>query len=167
MRSVVCFGRLAVLVEALSFLDPDPGPDQEGPERGVRVELRVLADEPHRGSVYASQRIVVDRALWRCDLLESVAGGPGSADRMHHHPVMHDDEPGDRVFDPALGADPIPWLERRLAGTDRLLEDPAVDTGAVSRGDVAELLASLPQVLDLVATTLARVRTGELATAPS
>jgi hypothetical protein len=163
MLSVFCFDRLAVTVRDMHFVDPDPAPGQEGPERGVRVELRLVEPQPWRGSIYASQRIVVDTSLLRVDLLESVERGPGSRDRVHHHPTMTDNEPGGRVFDRALTTDPVAWLRERLA-------DPMALVAAAGVGDLgdygesaAELTAALPQVVEAVATSLEKVRAGELA----
>ncbi|MEP7091899.1 MAG: hypothetical protein ABI776_17490, partial [Nocardioidaceae bacterium] len=150
METMFGFGRLVLLVEPLYFVDPQPAPGQEGHERGVRVEVRVREPQPQRGSVYASQRIVVDRAVWRCDLLESVEGGPGSCDRMHHHPEMHDNEPGERVFDAGLSSDPVGWLGMQLAVPRRLLERSDVTADEGFDDDAAELLASLPAILEVV-----------------
>jgi hypothetical protein len=158
------FGSLGVMIEDLYFIDPDPEPGQEGAERGVRVELRLLEPQRRRGSVYASQRVVIDQALWRADFFESVSGGPGSKDRMHHHPLMEGDEPGDRVFDPALTADPIGWLRDQLSGVTDILEAAKADWG---EPDVAALRAAVPLMVGTVTTLLEQVRAGELALAPT
>jgi hypothetical protein len=163
MLSVLCFDRLAVTIRALYFVDPDPAPGQDGPERGVRVELRLVEPQPWRGTIYASQKIVVDTSLLRVDLLESVARGPGSRDRVHHHPTVDDNEPGERVFDRTLTADPIGWLRDRLSDPLALLTAAGVPDLPGYETSVAELKASLSQVVDTVATTLDRVRRGELA----
>jgi len=163
MLSVFCFDRLAVTVRDLYFVDPDPVPGQEGPERGVRVELRLVEPQPWRGSIYASQKIVVDTSLLRVDVLESVERGPGSRDRVHHHPVVTDNEPGERVFDRALTADPVAWLRDRLADPMALLAAARVDDLTGYAESAAELTQSLPQVVEAVASSLDRVRAGELA----
>ena len=36
------FDRIGVVVGDLYFVNPDPAPGQEGPERGVRLEVRLL-----------------------------------------------------------------------------------------------------------------------------
>ena len=36
------FDRIGVVVSDLYFVDPEPGEGQEGAERGVRVEVRML-----------------------------------------------------------------------------------------------------------------------------
>ena len=43
------FERIGVLVSDLFFVDPAPGAGQEGAERGVRLEVRMLEREPLRG----------------------------------------------------------------------------------------------------------------------
>lgn len=166
MLTMFCFDGLAVVVEDLYFVDPEPTPGQEGPERGVRVELRLVERQPWRGSVYASQRVVVDDAVFRVDLLESVAGGPGNRDRVHHHPAMRDNEPSDRVFDPRLTDDPVGWLEARLADPMGLLAGAGVPDLDLYQQAVAGLRDSLPEITRSVATMLEKVRLGQLATVP-
>jgi hypothetical protein len=68
------FDKVGVVAGDLYFVDPDPGPGQEGAERGVRLEVRFLERPPLSGSIYAAQPIVIDRPVWRADLLETVAG---------------------------------------------------------------------------------------------
>jgi len=84
------FERVGVVVGDLYFVDPRPAKGQEGAEHGVRVELRVLERGALNGSIYSAQPIEVGRPIWRADLLESVAGRPGSFDRTHYHPVFRD-----------------------------------------------------------------------------
>ena len=94
MLYVFGFASIGVVVSDLYFVDPEPGPGQEGAERGVRLEVRMLERGELRGSVYSAQPIAVGRPIWRGDLLESVAGMPGSHDRTHHHPRFTGWEPG-------------------------------------------------------------------------
>ncbi|MCX2731785.1 hypothetical protein OOZ19_16200 [Saccharopolyspora sp. NFXS83] len=109
MHVVWKFGLLAITAEEVDFRDPaGTGPDVR--ERGLRIEFRVV-DDHHEGSIYASDRWTVRPAFCRLDLLES---GPGRADRIHWHPDVRDGEPGDRVFDTALTADPVAWIRERL-----------------------------------------------------
>lgn len=162
MLRVFCFQTLGITVEDLYL--PAPDPDGGGHERGVRVELRVLDTPPWRGSPNASQQIVVDRAVWRADFLESVAGGPGSKDRMHHHPGMTDNEPGRRVFAPGLTADPMGWLKHQLSDVMPLLEAAGVDTG--HHASAAAIREATPELVGTVATVLGEVRAGTLATEP-
>ncbi|MCP2253353.1 hypothetical protein LY13_002103 [Prauserella aidingensis] len=166
MMRTFCFDKLAVLAEDIHFVDPDPYPGQEGAERGVRVELRLLDPQPQTGSVYSSSRIVLDTAVWRVDILESVAAGPGSRDRVHYHPDMADNEPGDRVFDSELSADPETWLAARLAAPADFLGDKLGDLTAYD-SDLAALRTEAGTIVDAVSDLLRRVRAGELAQEPA
>jgi hypothetical protein len=112
MEKVWVIGSLAVTVARIDFLDPAVADEPDARERGVRVEVRP-ADVVRRGSIYASSAVSIEPADYRIDLLES---RPGAADRMHWHPTMTDGEPGERVFDPALSADPLAWVTERLSG---------------------------------------------------
>ncbi len=161
MLQLLCFGTLAVALEDLYFIDPTPAPGQEGAERGVRVELRLLEPQDWRGSIYAAQRVVVDEALWRADFFESIEHGPGTRDRMHHHPEMDGNEPGARVFDRSLTDDPFAWLERRLTDLPERCRTPE------HKASAAELLANVTQIVDAARTMLSRVHAGELALAPT
>ena len=160
------FHRVGVAVGDLYFVDPRPGPGQEGAERGVRVEVRLLETPPHEGSIYAARPILVDQPIWRADLLESVAGAPGSHDRTHHHPNMRGWEPGSRQFDAAMNADPLGFLGARLAALDTLLEEAGIDPAAVDERDAAELRAEAPAIVDTARQMLAAVRAGRLARPP-
>jgi hypothetical protein len=165
MMSSFSFDKIAVTAEDIYFLDPVQKPDNEGPERGVRVELRLLERGPHQGSVYAAQPFGMGTVIWRADLLESVAAGPGSADRMHFHPHMTDSEPGHRVFDTAIPADPIGWLTGQLSDLDELLAGK-VDGVEEFGADAAALRSEAPHIGSAVSTLLERVRAGELAKEP-
>ena len=160
------FDRVGVVAGDLYFQDPDPGPGQEGAERGVRLEVRLLGRPPLTGSIYAAQPIVVDRPVWRADLLESVAGEPGSHDRTHHHPRFRGWEPGERQFEPALSADPIGWLTERLEDLPSLLAGADIDPELAGPNDAAEMAGAAPEIARTVEMLLARVRKGELAKPP-
>jgi len=94
------FDRIGVVAGDLYFVDPQPGPGQEGAEQGVRLELRQFARGELQGSIYSAQPIAVDRPIWRADLLESVAN-PGTLDRAHYHPRFLGWEPGPRISFPS------------------------------------------------------------------
>jgi len=47
------FDRVAVVVSDLYFVNPDPEEGQEGPERGVRLEVRFLERGELKGSIYS------------------------------------------------------------------------------------------------------------------
>jgi len=161
------FERVGVVACDLFFVDPDPSPGQEGAERGVRLEVRLFARPEPTGSVYAAQPILVERPVWRADLLESVDGAAGSFDRTHHHPRMRGWEPGRRRFDDDLSTDPLPWVADRLADLDGLLAGAEIDPFEVGSHDAADLRAAVPEILDAVERLLAGVRAGSLAVAPT
>jgi hypothetical protein len=160
------FDRIGVVASDLFFLDPDPDPGQEGAEHGVRLEVRLLERPPLTGSLYAAQPIVIDRPVWRADLLETVDGRPGSHDRTHHHPRFRGWEPGKRQYDESMTADPIGWLAGRLADLPGLLSWAEMDESVAGPDDAAQLAAAAPQIAEAVAGLLGRVRAGELGQPP-
>jgi hypothetical protein len=160
------FDRVGVVAGVLFFIDPDPAPGQEGPEHGVRLEVRLLERPPLTGSVYAAQPVVIDRPIWRADLLETVDGPPGSWDRTHHHPSFRGWEPGRRQYDPELSADPIAWVAARLSDLPGLLAGASLADDTVGPTDVAELASTAGSISATVSDLLARVRAGELARPP-
>lgn len=157
------FDRIGVVVCDLFFVDPDPSVGQEGAERGVRLEVRFLDRGALRGGIYSAQPIEVARPVWRCDLLESVDGPPGSFDRTHHHPRFDGWEPGSRVFVEALSADPLGWLRARLTDPVALFGEAGVALDELGPRDVPELVAAADEIVAATATLLRRVRAGELA----
>ncbi|GAA0396451.1 hypothetical protein [Streptomyces luteireticuli] len=161
------FERIGVVASDLYFVDPDPIPGQEGAERGVRLEVRVLRPGDLPGGIYASRPIVVDRPVWRADLLESVAGPAGSLDRAHHHPGFEGWEPGERVFDDALSAAPLDWVAGRLADLGTLLAEANVPPSGAGPHDAADLRNAVPDIMAAVRKLLDGVAKGELARPPA
>jgi len=161
------FERTGVAVGDLYFVDPDPPPGQEGAERGVRLEVRLLEHGPLPGSPYSGRPITVARPVWRADLLESVDGPPGSFDRTHYHPALRGWEPGRRVFDRDLSAHPVEWVGARLAGLEVLLAGAGVPSDPADARDAEALRGCLAEIMDTVSRLLARVRSGELARPPA
>jgi hypothetical protein len=166
MLYAFAFERYGVVVSDLYHLDPNPGKGQEGPERGVRLELRVFERGKLNGGIYSAQPIAVDQPVWRVDLLETVAGPPGSFDRTHHHPAFRGWEPGRRRFVEELSADPVGWLGTRLSDLPGILEQAGVDKHDSDAADAAAFRDSVPEILDAVRRLLARVHAGALAVAP-
>jgi hypothetical protein len=152
------FERVGVVVSDLYFVDPNPGKGQEGPERGVRLELRALQRGELKGSIYSAQPIAVDEPIWRVDLFESVAGTPGSFDRTHHHPKFSGWEPGRRCFVEDLSADPLAWLGSRLSDLDTVLDEAGVAGGADADADADAVREAVPEILDAVQRLLDKVR---------
>ena len=161
------FEQVGAVVGDLYFVDPKPAKDQEGAEHGVRVELRILRRGPLRGTVYSAQPIEVGEPVWRADLLESVAGRPGSFDRTHHHPAFTGWNPGHRVFARELSADPLGWLGGQLADLDGLLEAGGFPADTAGPDDARELRAAAPEIVDATGRLLDRVRSGERGNPPA
>jgi len=84
-------------------------------EHGARIELRELAAHPRRGSESAAQLITLNRPLWRADLFDRLADGPGTFAVAHYHPEFSGNEPCPRVWDPELTARPWRWLRDQFA----------------------------------------------------
>jgi hypothetical protein len=160
------FEKVSVVAGDLYFLDPDPEPGQEGAERGVRLEVRLLDRPALTGSIYAAQPIVIDRPVWRADLLETITGAPGSHDRTHHHPVMRGWEPGRRSYEQAMSDNPIGWVEKQLSDLPQLMARSGIDAELVGPDDAEDMAKAAPSICRAVVDLLARVRAGELAAGP-
>jgi hypothetical protein len=160
------FGRVGVLASDMYIVLPEPQPGQEGAERGVRLEVRLLERGELRGSIYSAQPIEVGEPVWRVDLLEAVDGPPGSLNRAHHHPAFRGWEPGRRVFDPDLSASPVQWVGEQLADLEGLLDRAGVPAGEWAAEDAKAVRESLPEIMDAVDRLLRRVRDGAGAAAP-
>jgi hypothetical protein len=161
------FEQIGVLVSDLYFVDPEPAKGQEGAEHGVRLELRALERDDLKGSIYSAQPISVGQPIWRVDLLESVAGQPGSFDRTHYHPAFTGWEPGSRVFERDLSADPIGWLGRKLSDLPGVLKEAGVSADVAGPDDAARLQEAVPEILNATERLLAKVRAGELGNPPA
>ena len=167
MLAAFGFETLGVVVGDMFFVDPNPNEGQETPERGVRLELRVVdRAEPH-GSIYAGVPIAFNRPVWRVDLFGSAESPPGTLDRAHHHPKFNGWEPSRRNFVPELSADPVSWLTDQLADPAAVLARAGVDADEVSEADKAGLAAAAPEIVAAVKRMLDGVRDGELAPAPA
>jgi hypothetical protein len=142
------FQAICVVTGDVYFVDPNPEAGQEGAESGVRVELRQLERQPLRASIYSAQPMSVETPLFRVDLFESFPAGRGTNDRVHYHPVFDGWDPSWRKFDPALSADPLGWLGKRLTDLPGMLgvtEHP--DTAAVAQRS-GEIVATVGRLLD-------------------
>jgi hypothetical protein len=166
MLQVFGFDRIGIVLGDIYFIDPNPAKGQEGPERGVRVELRMLRPGDLTGSIYSSRPITVAEPVWRLDLLESADGPPGSLNRAHHHPGMHGWEPGHRVFDRGLSSDPVGWLGSQLTDLEGLLSRAGFEMDAELAADAEQLRSSVPEIERAVSGMLDRVKAGELGKAP-
>jgi hypothetical protein len=154
------------VVSDLYFVDPRPGPGQEGAEHGVRLEVRMLGQGELTGSIYSARPIEVGQPVWRADLLESVDGRPGSLDRAHHHPRFTGWEPGNRVFDPTLSANPVAWVGEQLSDLGALLDQAGVPADESFAADAQNLRGCVPEIMAAARGLLDKVKAGELAAAP-
>ena len=160
------FERTGVAIGDLYLVDPEPEPGQEGAERGVRVEVRLLEQGAPPGSIYSARPVAVTQPVWRADLLESVEGPPGSFDRTHHHPAFTGWEPGRRVYVTEMSDDPLGWLGACLADLDGLLASAGFPAGAAAPGDAESLRAAAPEIVAVTGRLLEKVRSGELGNPP-
>ena len=167
MLAAFGFEALGVVVGDMYFIDPSPLEGQETPERGVRLELRLIDRDEPQGSIYAGIPIAFARPVWRVDLFGSTQSPPGTLDRAHHHPRFDGWEPGRRKFVPELSADPVGWLTDQLADPAAVLTRAGVDIDEVTEADLAGLAAAAPEIVAAVKRMLDDVRDGELAPAPA
>jgi hypothetical protein len=161
------FERIGVLVSDLYFVDPEPNPGQEGAERGVRLEVRMLGQGELKGTIYSARPIEVGEPVWRADLLEAADGPPGSLDRAHHHPTFDGWNPGQRVFDRSLSASPVQWVGDQLSDLDGLLQRAGVQADESFAADADSLRGCVGEIMAAVRGLLDKVNAGELAKAPS
>jgi hypothetical protein len=154
MRAFV-FDKVAVLV--FPWYEP-----MQPPERGARVEVRLLADEPRRGSRSAAQRIVIDQPVFRADLFDQVDGPPGNLRSAHFHPQFHGVEPCERTWPDQIRADPTGWLAAQLGDLRQLVERSCVDVadGEWLDRDAAAMREAVPDIVAAVERTWAEARSG-------
>jgi hypothetical protein len=167
MLQVFAFDQIGVVLSDLYFVDPNPGKGQEGAERGVRLEVRIMGQGQLKGSIYSARPIEVGQPVWRADLLEAADGPPGSLNRAHHHPGFHGWDPGKRVFDRGLSSDPVRWVGEQLADLEGLLKQAGLDSDSALAADADQLRASVPDIERALSGLLERVKAGELAIAPA
>jgi hypothetical protein len=153
MRNAYVFEGIAVLV----------GPWHEPmtpPERGARVEVRLLDLEPKRGSRFAAERVVLDQPVFRADLFDRTDSPAGNLKSAHFHPRFEGIEPCDRHWDEAIQRDPAAWLAGELRDLGALLERSGADVGDAPwlAGDADALRAAVPEIVDAVESTWADVR---------
>jgi hypothetical protein len=160
------FERVGVVAGDMYLVIPAPLPGQEGAERGVRVEVRLLERGELRGSAYSARPIEVGRPVWRADLLEAADGPPGSLNRAHHHPAFRGWNPGQRVFDEGMTADPVRWVERQLSDLGGLLDRAGVPADDAMAADAVSLRGCLPEITAVVERLLRKVWDGELGAPP-
>jgi hypothetical protein len=161
------FERIGVLVSDLYFVDPAPRPGQEGAERGVRLEVRMLGRGEPKGSIYSASPIEIGQPIWRVDLLETVSGPAGSLDRVHHHPAFNGWEPGRRQFDPELSANPVAWLGIQLIDLPAVLARAGIPDDGSFAADAEALYGRTPEIMVAVQGLLDDVKAGKAGLAPA
>ena len=161
------FEAMGVVVGDMFFVDPTPNEGQETPERGVRLELRLVDRAAPQGSIYAGVPIAFNRPVWRVDIFGSTESPPGTLDRAHHHPRFHGWEPGRRHFVAELSADPLSWLADQLADPATVLARAGVAADEVTEADKSGLAAAAREIVAAVKRMLDGVRDGELAPSPA
>jgi hypothetical protein len=168
MLQAFAFEKVGVVVGDIYFLDPNPHPGQEGPEHGVRLELRAFDRGELKSSIYSAVPISVGQPIWRVDLLEAVDGKPGSFNRTHHHLNFTPRwDPTDRVFQRDLSSDPLGWLAGQLADLPGILERAGVPQDIAAPTDAGSLKETAPAIVAAASMMLDKVRAGELGTAPA
>ena len=169
MLYVFGFQRTAVVLSDLYFVDPDPKiKGQEGPEHGVRLEVRKIGPGPLQGSIYSAQPIEIGDLIWRADLLESVDGPPGSFDRTHHHPGVSRG-PGSGTGFSTGAVRRARRVGRAPAGRPggALLEQAGAGGHPADAADAQSLRDCLAEVLEALGALLVRVQAGELGRPPA
>jgi hypothetical protein len=164
MHTVFAFERIAIIVGPWW----EPGAP---PEYGTRVEVRLLAAEPHRGTPSAAQRVVVDTPLWRADLFDQVGAPAGNLLAAHFHPCFKGVEPCSREWPDALRADSLGWLSDQLGDLATLHSRSRPDDvgdDALER-DADGVRAALPEILAAVDRTwvATRAEPGSLGVRPA
>ena len=167
MLQAFVFERVGVVVGDLYFLDPKKRPGQEGPEHGVRLELRVFDRGDLKGTIYSAMPIEVGRPIWRVDLLEAVDGKPGSFNRTHHHPKFNGWDPTSREFLRELSSDPLGWLAGQLADLPAVLERAEEPSEVADPSDAASLRDIAPAIVGVTSMMLDKVWAGELGLPPA
>jgi hypothetical protein len=168
MLQAFAFEKVGVVVGDIYFLDPNPHKGQEGPEHGVRLELRAFDRGELKSSIYSAVPISVGKPFWRVDLLEAVDGKPGSFNRTHHHAKFTENwDPTTRVFLRELSADPLGWLAGQLADLPGILERAEVPQDTADPSDAGSLKEMAPAIVAVTSMMLDKVRAGELGLAPA
>jgi hypothetical protein len=153
MLQAFVFEHVAVLVSP--WQEPiDP------PERGTRVEVRMLVEEPRRGSYAAAQRVVIDQPVFRADLFDVMTAPPGNLESAHFHPNFDGVEPCDRVWPEAIKQDPTGWLAGELSDLGQLLRRAGADSADAAwvETDATALRAAIPAIVASVEATWSAVR---------
>jgi hypothetical protein len=152
--------RQAFVFEGVAVLVAPWHEPMNPPERGTRVEVRLLDDEPKRGSRFAAERVVLDQPVFRADLFDQVTAPPGNLKSAHFHPHFDGIEPSDRVWDEAIQRDAAGWLAGELSDLPALLTRGGVDVAGLEwiERDTKAVREAAPDIVAAVESTWAAVR---------
>jgi len=153
VRQAYVFEGVAVLVGP--WFEP-----MSPPERGTRVEVRILDDEPKRGSFSAAERVVLDQPVFRADLFDQTDKPSGNLAAAHFHPGFDGIEPLDRHWDDAIQQNAAGWLAAELTDLPGLLKRAGYDTAGAAwlEADAVALRDAVPTIVAAVEATWAEVR---------
>jgi hypothetical protein len=156
--------RQAFVFEGIAVLVGPWREPMDPPERGARVEVRLLEDQPRRGTRFAAQRIVIDQPLFRADLFDQVDKPPGNLASAHFHTHFDGAEPCDRVWSDDLSADPIKWLAQELDDLNGLIKRAGIEVADAPwiDTDAEALRRVIPAILTAVQATWDDVRAESL-----
>ena len=155
------FDRVSVLLRDMHFENTRPGSD-EGPETGVRLELRLREQQDSRGSEFAAQRVVLDQPVWRADIFVAVGSPADSFDRTHYHSRFEGLEPVKREWSAELTARPFDWLVGELGDLEGLLDRAGVPDDGITEADAAELRRAAPEIAEQARKVFDAVQSGRL-----
>jgi hypothetical protein len=134
VRQAFLFSEVGILVRHWFEIDLD----DSHLEHGARVEVRLLTDQPRRGTESAAQRIVLDQPVWRADLFDRLDGTHGAFEAAHFHPYFEGVEPCKRHWSDQVRTAPWDWLADQLSDlagivtlAGRELRDPATESEQV------------------------------------
>jgi hypothetical protein len=136
------FTRIAVTVRRWFEVTPEAVM-----EHGSRIELGLLAPQPHRGTESAAQKLVIDQAFWRADLFNKLDRPASSFSAAHFHPHFDDVEPSARQWSTDLTDDPWSWLADQLTQIEARLSDAGLDP-AIAVDDADDIRGFIPQIVD-------------------
>ena len=153
MRHAFVFEGVAVLVGP--WREPmDP------PERGARIEVRLLDPEPRRGTSFAAQKVVIDQPLFRADLFDQMDKPAGNLASAHFHPTFDGVEPCTREWPDELRADPVRWLATELDDLPGLIKRSGAEVADAPwiDNDADALRRAIPAILAALQATWDDVR---------
>jgi hypothetical protein len=115
-------------------------------EHGARIEVRLRAPQPQRGTYAAAQMIVADQPLWRADLFDRIDGVAGGFEAAHFHPRFLGVEPCERTWADEVKRTPWDWLLRSLSDVPGIAATAGVELSD-PEAERAEVAADAPMIV--------------------